>query len=343
MNSFAGKAISLWTAVTMFAGAATLHAADKAVRINLGTLAPRGSTYYKSLQVMAEKWRHAPDGGVKLVIYPDGVQGSEADMVRLMRIGTLQAGLLTAVGLTDVEPGVAGLQSLPLMFRDFGEFDYVNEKLRPMVEKRMAEKGFVVLFWADAGWVRYFSKEPMLTPDDFRRMKTFVWAGNPDQVDIMKQAGCNPVGLETSDILPSLQTGLINACPAPPIFALASQMDLRAPNMLDLNWAPLVGACVVRKEAWDKIPAATREELMKDAEQAGKEIRANSRKENDEAINAMKKRGLKVNEVPPGTEEQWHAELEKIYPKMRGRIVPADVFDEVARLIKEYRAGSDKK
>src|SRR5256886_7833858 len=167
----------LFVAALALAGSAwltsPLRAGEKTVRINLGTLAPRGSIYHQSLQVLAEKWKQAPGGGARLVIYPDGTQGGETDMVRLMRVGSLHAGLLTAVGLAEIEPGVTGLQTLPMMFRNFDEFEFVNEQLRPMLEKRLAEKGFVVLFWVDAGWVRYFSKEPTLTPDDMKKRKVF--------------------------------------------------------------------------------------------------------------------------------------------------------------------------
>src|SRR5216110_981639 len=163
--------IALFSLAAGAALRAPVCAAEKALRINLGTLAPRGSTYHRSLQVLAEKWKQAPAGGARLVIYPDGTQGGETDMVRLMRVRTLHAALLTAVGLAEIEPGVAGLQSLPMMFRNLDEFGYVNDQLRPMLEKRLADKGFVVLFWVDAGWVRYFSKEAMLTPEDMKRMK----------------------------------------------------------------------------------------------------------------------------------------------------------------------------
>jgi TRAP-type C4-dicarboxylate transport system substrate-binding protein len=313
-------------------------AADKPLRVNLGTLAPRGSVYHQSLQAMAEAWRQAPGGGVRLVIYPDGTQGGEADMIRLMRVGTLQAGLFTVVGLSEIEPGVSGLQGVPMLFRSLDEFEYVNDKLRPMLEKRLADKGFVVLFWVDTGWIRYFSKEPMLTPDDLKRMKVFSWAGNSDDVNILRHAGFNPVALETSDILPGLQTGLINAVSVPPIFALAGQLDTRAPHMLKLNWAPLVGACVVKKATWDKIPAEAKDALLAAAEKAGKEIRNSSRKENEEAVAAMQKRGLHVHEPSPEQVKAWQTEAERSYPEIRGRIVPADIFDEVQRLLKEYRA-----
>src|SRR5215471_1589286 len=108
-------------------------------------------------------------------------------------------------------------------------------------------------------------------------MKIFIWTGSPDQATIMRRAGYTPVPLETSDILPGLQTGLINTACVAPIFALATQLDLRAPHMLNLDWAPLVGACVIKKDVWEKIPQEARGPLLAAANRAGKEIRANSR------------------------------------------------------------------
>jgi hypothetical protein len=61
--------------------------------------------------------------------------------------------------------------------------------------------GFVVLAWGDAGWVRFFSKEPAVRPDDYKRMKFFAWGSEPDQQAIMKSLGYTPVPLETTDIL----------------------------------------------------------------------------------------------------------------------------------------------
>jgi TRAP-type transport system periplasmic protein len=320
---------------------APLVAGERPTRISLGTLAPRGSVYHQSLLNMAEQWREAPGGGVRLVIYPDGTQGGEADMVRLMRVGTLQAGLLTAVGLSAIEPAVAGLQNFPMLFRDFEEFDYVNQQLRPRMEERLAGRGFVMLFWGDTGWVRYFFREPTMTPDELKKRRMFAWAGNVDQVSIMKQLGYNPVPLETADILTGLQTGLINAVPVPPIFAARSQFHSHAPHMLDLKWGVLVGGLVVRKDAWDRIPPATRKVLQQAAAQAGREIQSNARKEGEEAVAAMMKRGLQVHQLTPELEAKWQAGVEEVYPQIRGRLVPEEIFDEVMRLVQEYRAGRD--
>jgi TRAP-type transport system periplasmic protein len=311
------------------------------VKVRLGTIAPRGSSYAKHLLAMGEQWRQASGGGVLLTVYPDGTMGTEADMVRRMRLGQLQAGMLTAMGLAEIEPAVTGLQYMPMMFRSLEEVDYIGEKLQPMLEKRLEEKGFVVLFWADTGWVRFFSKQPVIRPDDLKKSKLFVGAGRPADLESYRAVGCNPVPLETVDILPSLQTGLINAVPLPPSIALAGQVDGVAPHMLDLDWAPLVGAAVITKKTWDAIPLEGREALRKAATETGKLMKADGRRESVESVEAMRKRGLRVHAVAPEVEVEWRQVVEAAYPKIRGVIVPEDMFDEVIKQLKAYRAARE--
>jgi TRAP-type C4-dicarboxylate transport system substrate-binding protein len=318
--------------------AALLPAAPpKPLRLNLGTLAPRGSSYHQALLAMGQSWSATSDGRVHLVVFADGTQGSEADMVRLMRIGTLQAGLLTSTGLETIESTIAGLQKLPFVFHDFGEFDYIMGLMSPRLEQKLGEKGFHVLFWLDTGWLRLFSTDASITPADFARHRFFVWA-DPRQAEILKHIRQNPVDLEANDLPTALQTGLVSAMPAPPIFVLATQLDRRAKHMLRINYAPLLGAAVVTKTAWDKIPPEWREQFTVAARKAGDEIRARSRAESEEAVVAMQKRGLIVHELTPEARAAWQALAEQAYPLIRGTLMPADMFDEVQRDLAAYRA-----
>ena len=148
--------------------------AQEPVRIRLGTLAPRGTSWHRSLLEMGEKWRAAQGAGAAFTVYTDGSQGGEADMVRRMRVGQLNAALLSVVGLTEIDDAPGVLQKMPLVFRSWDELDYLREKLRPTLEKRFFDKGYVVLFWGDGGWVRFFSREPAVHPSDYRRMKVFA-------------------------------------------------------------------------------------------------------------------------------------------------------------------------
>ena len=316
---------------------AGVMAADT-VKVKLATLVPKDSSFHKSLQGMGEKWRQASGGSVTLTLFTDGTQGGEADMVRRMRIGQLQGALLSVGGLSLIEESVAGLQLMPMMFRSLDEFDAVRDQMRPALDKKFADKGFVVLFWGDAGWVRFFSKQPGVRPDDFKKMKMFVWAGDSRTTEIMKAVGINAVPLEQTDVLVNLQTGLIDSVPSVPFYALAGQFYGPAPHMLEINWVPLLGATVVTKKVWDTIPVAQRPALLKAAAEAGQLIKQRSRAEGDESVEAMKKRGLKVQTLAGDDLAAWHKFAEEVYPRIRGKAVPVEMFDEVQNQVKEYRA-----
>jgi TRAP-type C4-dicarboxylate transport system substrate-binding protein len=312
-------------------------AADKPFRI--GTLAPKNSLYHRQLLEVGEAWRAAQGGNAKYVVFPDGSQGGEAELARRMRIGQLQGALLSVVGLNEIEPSISALQSMPLLFKNWEEVDYVREKMRPAMEKKFLDKGFIVLAWGDAGWVRFFSKEPVFRPDDFKKMKFFSFAGESEQQEIMKSLGYTPVPLETADILPAIQTGMINVVPSTPYFALATQVFNTAPNMLEINWAPIVGALVVTQKAWDDMTPAGQQALKAAGEKAGAQIRNKARQEVEEAVEAMKKRGLVVNKPNAEQQRDWNDLAEKLYPRIRGNLVPAETFDEVFKHLKAYRAG----
>ena len=308
------------------------------MKIRLGALAPRGTAWHRSLLEVGEKWRAAEGAGAEFIVYGGGSQGGEADMVRRMRVGQLNAAMLSVIGLTEIDASVGALQKMPLVFRSWDELDYVRDRLRPALDQRFFDKGFVVLCWGDAGWVRFFSKTPALRPDDFRKMKIFAWAGDAPQTDIMKSLGYQPVVLEVSDILPGLQTGMVSMVPSTPFWALTLQFYNHAPYMLELDWAPMVGAMIVTRKAWDAMSPAGQRALRQAGAEAGVELRALSRREHQESVAAMTKRGLKVQKLTPEVEAEWRRAAEQMYPLVRGNMVPADFFDEVQRLLREYRA-----
>ena len=332
----AQRAVFAWLVCAVLAFQSAAQASD--LRLRIGTLVPKNSLYHRELMDIGETWRTAVGGNARYLVYTDGSQGGEAEMARRMRIGQLQGALMSVVGLREIEPSIAALQVMPLLFRSWEEVDYVREKMRAGMEKKFLDKGFVVLAWGDAGWVRFFSKEAAVKPDDFKRMKFFAWGSEPEQQAIMKSLGYTPVPLETSDVLPAIQTGMINVVPSTPYFALATQIYSTAPNMLEINWAPIVGAFVITKKAWDDMGPEAQKAVMAKSDKAGAVIRAKARQEVDDAVDAMKKRGLTVNRPNPEQMREWNDLAEKLYPRIRGTMVPAETFDEVFAHLKAYRA-----
>ena len=307
-------------------------------RPRFATLAPRGTLYHRELLEVGEAWRLATGAPAGFTVFTDGIQGDELDIVRKMRIGQLNGAMISVVGLSAIEPGVAALQYMPLVFRSWEEVDAVSRRLRPQLEQRIEKNGFVVLYWGEAGWVRYFTKTAAVRPGEFQRLKIFCWSGTPQQVELMRALGYQPVSLETADILPSLQTGLIDAVPVIASWALAAQVDGIAPHMLDMRWVPIVGAAVVTRKTWEGMSPQVQQAVRQASAQASEALRAERERADQAAIEAMRKRGLKVHELPPEALAEWQQLVAKSYPRIRGGMVPPDMFDLVQQTLAEFRA-----
>jgi TRAP-type C4-dicarboxylate transport system substrate-binding protein len=138
--------------------------------------------------------------------------------------------------------------------------------------------------------------------------------------------------------MPGLQTGMINAFATTPVAALSFQWYSLAPNMTDMRWAPLVGATVLDKRAWERIPANLQGAIKAAALKAGEKVQADVRKGSGEAVKAMKAHKLNVVPVPANVEAEWRATAENAYPKLAGSFVPADMLEEAKKLVGEFRA-----
>jgi len=319
-------------------------AAGKPVRVNLATLAPSGTSFHNALLEMGQAWKDAPDGGVRLVTFPDGRMGDEGDVIRKMRPanGQLQAALVTIVGLVDIERDVSGLQNIPMAYHSLEEAAYVRTKLAPKLEARMAEKGFVVLGWCDSGWWRLFTTKDVNTPADLKGEKMIITAGSTGLAKLVSALGMQPVELNPTDMLVSLRTGLITVAPVPPIYALQGQLYQPAAHMLELNWLPLVGALVLKRDVWDKLTPAQQEVVRASGEAAMQKVTDAGRREMNESIAAMEQRGLEVKRFEGEARQRWIEFFEEVQQQARGTLVPEASFDEIMALLKEYRASGGK-
>lgn len=311
-------------------------AADAQIIIKMATLVPDGSSWHQVLKETAAQWNKVSGGKVQVRLYAGGTAGDDPDVVRKMNLGTLNAAVLTSVGVAEIDKSVYAM-SIPMAFDDYDEVYYVLDKMRARLEASMSDKGYVVLNWADGGWVHFFTQKPVATPDDLKRLKLFQWAGDPQSLEIWRSAGFNPVPLPSTELATALQTGLVEAFGAPPQVAVITRYYENAKNMTDLNWALLLGATVIKKDVWERIPADIRPKLAEVAREAGAKLQAEIRRSGDADVAAMKSKGLNVVPVDAKTRDLWRRTAESTYPKVRGSFVPADAFDEALKFRDEYR------
>ena len=310
------------------------------VVIKLGSLAPNGSPWHTLLKEMGQKWEQASGGKVKLRIYPGGVLGSESDIVKKMRIGQLQAAALTTIGLHDISPDAQAVD-VPMMVDSWATLDYVMDRMGPRLERMIEGKGYVVLGWAEVGFVRFFSTKKFATLAEMQGAKMFCWEGDPASEAAWRAAGFHPVVMSSTEIVTGLQTGLVDAVALAPLYAYSSRMFEKAKYMLDLPWAVLTGATIVRKDEWDKVPADVKPKLIEVSREYSKKIAAEVRRMDSEALENMNKQGLVV--VKTVDPQNFAKAAQRAYPVVRGKVVPEEIFDEVKQLVDEAHARSAKK
>lgn len=318
---------------TLLLGIPHLHGA---VVFKMGTQAPKGSAWDEIMREMAFKWKTATNGEVQLKIYAGGETGDESDMIRKMRIGQLNAAAISDSGLADIDPSAYALM-IPMMFDSYEEWDFVRRTINPLMEQRLREKGFVVLAWSDVGWVHFFSIRKLTLPSELQKMKLASSLSQPKAVEILKWAGFNPVPISTADLVTGLQTHLIEALYVPLILAEGTNLYRDAPNMLDLKWAPLQGAVIVRESDWERVPDAYRGVIQDLTREAADRLRTDTREREQASLSAMKARGLQVWEIPAEIQVEWHERTAAAYPRIRNDLVSPMIFDKVVKLVQEYR------
>lgn len=314
--------------------------AEARVSLRLATVAPKGSAWHLILQKMTAAIGRETGGEVRIRIIAGGAAGDETDMIRKMRIGQVQMAALSNAGLAELDSG-AWTVSIPMVFRDYAEWDHVREAVNPTIGAALREHGFRALAWADVGWLHFFTKRPVHTLEELQNLRLAGSATDQTAVDLLRWAGFDPVPINTVEMVGGVQTGLIEAAALPIILAEGSQFYRSAKFMNDLKWAPLQAALIVHDRGWEMLDPSQQEVVARLSAEAGEEFRRTNRDQERRSLEAMTSRGLEVIEASSEFEAAWIEAAERTYPLVRERLVPAPVFDRVLRLRDEFRAAHE--
>jgi TRAP-type C4-dicarboxylate transport system substrate-binding protein len=309
-------------------------ASAQQIVVKVGTSAPIGSPWHTSLKTAAQKWKELSGDKVILRIFPGGTMGDEGDMVKKMRIGQLQASALSTIGLHDITAEPQALDS-PLIVQTTEQRECLLKKMAPELEQALEQKGYIVLTWSEIGFTRFFSKTARPKLSDMQQSKLFCWNGDPASKDAWIAGGFKPVLLSAVDMVPSLNTGMIDAILYPPTVALAIRAHEKASHMLDLPYSTLTGATIIDKKTWDSIPADLRPKLKEVFVNLGKENTAAARQFEADSLAKMKTQGLVVDKVQDL--DKWREVVQSVQGAVRGKVVPASTFDHVAQFSKACR------
>ena len=306
--------------------------------IKMASLAPSDSTWMNMMKQMAKEIMDESGGEIEFKLYPGGVLGDERDMVRRMQIGQLHACAMTSVGLSIIQKEALIFQ-LPLMFDNYEELDYARDKLLERMEAAFAESGYILLGWGDVGPAYLFSRRKIRKKEDLKNSKVWGWVDDQIAMALYKEAGVTPIPLSISEVLPSLQTGVIDTVPSTPLACVALQWFSRLDYMIDLPLSQSVGATVVTRKSFDRMSPESQQILVRVAKKYHKALAQKIRDENERSLDTLRAQGIEMIPVSEDTKKDWETIALGVRKILVGRLYSQELLDELIRLVEEYRSG----
>jgi TRAP-type C4-dicarboxylate transport system substrate-binding protein len=322
--------------MALLAASASVFAAAK-YEIKFATVAPDGSTWMNEMNAMNEEIMEKTNGEVKLKFYPGGIMGDEKDVLRKMKINQLQAAGFTSQGLGEVVPEVR-LLNLPLLFKDYNEVDNVMKSMTPEFESSFMKKGFVVLGWPEVGFVYVFTKNPVHSLSDLQKTKMWIWGDDMFTGTMFKNLKIVPIPLGITDVMQSLQTGLVEGVYCTTLSCIAMQWNTKIKSMLDIKITNLPGGVLINKKTWDSIPPKHQAVIRKLCKKYFDRLTVDARKENEDALNVLKKQGMVLSEITNPADLKFFDEVSlNTANDLVGKYYDRPTLDRMMKIINDGR------
>lgn len=314
----------------------TTLAADT-FELKIASQAPERSIWGQSFQKMGEDIEEATNGRVRVKTYSNGVQGDEKTVLRKVRVQQLHGAAFIGTGLAQICKDSLALQ-LPLLFQDAKEVDAVMKEVEPLLAERCAKAGYEVMAWPHLGFSYLLSKNPVGTIKQFRAAKPWLIENDRLTKALFEELRVNPVTVGVTDVLPGLQSGLVDTVFCPPAGMVALQWHTKLAYQLDTPVNYSVGVLALSKRSWKRLPEDLQKIVRKTIVDSIDALNAKVQGQNRDALAAMSKRGIKLVTIDPAARKELVKATESIRKKLRGKEFSPELDAKIHATLKELRA-----
>ena len=294
-------AFALFAALLLLAGHSS-HAAT----FKVATLSPDGSFWMKTMREAGKEVEAATDSRVKFKWYPGGVMGDDKAVLRKMRVGQLQGAALPMGELLSFYPD-SQAYGIPFLFNSYEEVDYVRSQLDDSLITGFAEGGMEVLGIAEGGFGYFLTAEPVRVPADLQQQKVWVPQNDVVSARLAQSIGVTPIPLTLPDVLPGLQTGLVNTVAVSPMGAIVLQWHTRVAHITDIPLMYFCGVISLTGKSFNKLSADDQAVVKTVFGKAFKLIDERNRMDNVKAFEALTNQGVETVVLTEAERDAWLA------------------------------------
>ena len=285
--------------------AASLSSAQAQTKWDLPAGYAAGNFHTENLTQFAADVDKASGGKLKITVHANASLFKATEIKRAVQGGQAQIGEILLANFSNEWP-IYAADGLPFLADSYDEAAKLYKVQKPMLEKKLAEQGMLLLYsvaWPPQG---IYAKKPINSAADLKGVK---WrAYSPSTSRIAELVGAQPVTVQAAELSQAMATGVIESYMSSGSTGFDSKTFEHLKYFVDTQaWLPK-NAVLVNKAAFDALDKPTQAALLKagaDAETRGWAV---SKVKNGEYLDLLKKNGMTI--LPPST--QLKADMKKV-------------------------------
>ena len=286
--------MKLLRSLLTLAAAAVSMAATAQTKWDLPAAYPATNFHTENLVQFANDIDKASGGKLKITVHPNASLFKAPEIKRAVQGGQAQIGEVLLVNFQN-EWQIFGADGIPFLADSYDESVKLWKVQRPLMEKKLAEQGMMVLYavpWPPQG---VYSKKPLNSTADLKGMK---WrAYSPATARIAELVGAQPVTVQAAEVSQAFATGVTESMMSSGSTGADAKLFEHVKYWYDTQaWLPK-NAVLVNRAAFNALDKATQDAVLKAAADAEVRGLAMSKKANGDSLNILKNGGMQI--LPP--------------------------------------------
>jgi len=288
------KASTAAAASTFFIGRSAK--AEEPIVMKLATVAPSGTPWADQIHRLKKELKEKTGGRIKVKAFLGGALGPEVETAEACKRGSIDAFAGSSSALASAVPELECIE-LPYLFSSTKKADDILDNvIAEDIKRILAARGYQFWFWGENGYRSIGSVHPITSLADLKGKKMRSQEAQV-HLDTWKAFNASPVPIAVTEVLSSLQTGVVDGFDNTPLFTFAASWYQAIGNYTLTEHIYQPGIVVFSKKFWDKLPPDLQAALTEDPQKLAKQSRRGVRAMNPQLIENFKNAGIKVHDL----------------------------------------------
>jgi TRAP-type C4-dicarboxylate transport system substrate-binding protein len=312
-------------------------AAAEPIVLRVGTAAPDGTGWAREFKAFARYVEAEAKGALRIKLYMNSVAGDELEMGERVRRGQLDGVASGQFLCQQLAPSMRVLR-LPGVFQSRDEARDVVTRMQSTLDAEAAKNGFVILGAAGLGPDVFFTREPVRSLEDARRMKLWRWDIDDLGIAASRAMGLTVVPMQLGEARRAYDDKRLDGFLAAPTAALAFQWSAAASYVTDLHSGYLYGCMVFGEPQFQRLDAAAQTALRAGAARMLVGVEELGRRQDEQLLGGLfAKQGLKTVPLTASFRAEYFSAAKAARERVTGKLIPRELVERVLRMLADYR------